>query len=279
MPPFQRHALACSVCDAIAMSILISTLNEQGVATLTLNRPDVHNAFDDVLIALLNTEIDRYARDPAVRILLLRASGKSFSAGADLGWMKRMVSYSREENLRDSEELERLMHGLYAFPKPVIAMVQGAAFGGAVGLVSCCDIAIASEQASFCLSEVKLGLAPAVISPFVIAAIGPRQASRYFLTGERFSANTAKQIGLVHEVLPAADLESFTEGLMSQLLNNGPQALLACKALTQKIQAATSPDIRRYTTELIASLRTSEEGQEGLAAFFEKRQPAWQTRN
>lgn len=261
------------------MSVLLSSLDKRGVATLTLNRPDVHNAFDDTLIALLNTEIDRHAADPSVHVLLLKAEGKSFSAGADLGWMKRMVTYSREDNLRDSEELERLMQGLYSFPKPVVAMVQGAAFGGAVGLVSCCDIAIASEHAAFCLSEVKLGLAPAVISPYVIAAIGARQASRYFLTAERFNAQTAQTLGLVHEVVPTEELESRTESLLTALLNNGPEALEASKALIQEIHSASSPEIRRYTTQLIARLRTSEEGQEGLSAFFEKRQPNWQIRN
>lgn len=261
------------------MATVLTSLDARGVATLSLNRPEVHNAFDDVVIGELNAAIDSYARHPDVRLLVLRAEGKSFSAGADLGWMKRMASYSREDNLADARELERLMRGLYDFPRPTIAVVQGAAYGGAVGLVSCCDIAIASEQASFALSEAKLGLAPAVIGPFVIAAIGARQASRYFLTAERFSAATAREIGLVHEVVTAETLDETQEKLLATLLANGPIALMAAKALLRKVAAATSPDIAAYTTELIASLRTSQEGQEGLGAFFEKRQPAWQQKN
>lgn len=261
------------------MASLLTSLDTQGVATLILNRPEVHNAFDDAVIGELNIAIETYAKHPDVRLLVLRAEGKSFSAGADLGWMKRMASYSREDNLADALELERLMRGLYDFPKPTIAVVQGAAYGGAVGLVSCCDIAIASEQASFALSEAKLGLAPAVISPFVIAAIGARQANRYFLTAERFSATTARELGLVHEVVTPDALEAAQAKMVDTLLANGPVALMAAKALLRKVAAATSPDIAAYTTELIASLRTSQEGQEGLGAFFEKRQPAWQKKN
>lgn len=258
------------------MTALLSSLDERGVATLTLNRPEVHNAFDDALIAELNTAIDQFARHPEVRLLVLRSEGKSFSAGADLGWMKRMASYSREDNEKDAGELERLMRGLYDFPKPTLALVQGAAYGGAVGLVSCCDIALASDKASFSLSEAKLGLAPAVISPYVIAAIGARQASRFFLTAERFSAEQARDVDLVHEVCTPDALESRAAEFINTLLDNGPVALMACKALLRRISPADSPEIRHYTTTLIASLRTSQEGQEGLSAFFEKRAPAWQ---
>lgn len=261
------------------MASLIHSIDARGVATLTLNRPDVHNAFDDAVIAELNAAIDHYARHPDARLLVLRAEGKSFSAGADLGWMKRMATFSREDNLADARELERLMRGLYDFPKPTLAVVQGAAYGGAVGLVSCCDLAVASTHASFSLSEARLGLAPAVISPFVIAAIGPRQASRYFLTAERFSAETAQEIGLVNEVVAPDALDEASGRMVATLLANGPIALMACKALLRKVASATSPDIAAYTTELIASLRTSQEGQEGLSAFFEKRPPAWQHRN
>lgn len=261
------------------MASLLTSLDKRGVATLTLNRPEVHNAFDDTVIGELNTAIETYSKHPDVRLLLLAASGKSFSAGADLGWMKRMASYSREENLADARELERLMRSLYDFPKPTLAVVQGAAYGGAVGLVSCCDIALASDNASFTLSEAKLGLAPAVISPFVIATIGARQASRYFLTAERFSAATARELDLVHEVVAPEALEAAQARMIDTLLANGPIALMAGKALLRKVAPATSPEIAAYTTELIASLRTSQEGQEGLGAFFEKRQPAWQQKN
>lgn len=261
------------------MSALLTELDERGVATLTLNRPDVHNAFDDALIAELNTAIDSYSRHPHVRLLILRANGKSFSAGADLGWMKRMASYSREDNLADALELERLMRGLYEFPKPTLALVQGAAYGGAVGLVSCCDIAIAGTEASFSLSEAKLGLAPAVISPYVIAAIGARQASRYFLTAERFNADTALDIDLVHEVVENEELNAAGDKMITILLANGPVALMACKSTLRRIAPASSPELTAWTTELIASLRTSQEGQEGLSAFFEKRAPAWQKKS
>lgn len=261
------------------MPALLASLDPRGVATLTLNRPEVHNAFDDDLIAELNRVIAEFSLHPEVRLLVLRAEGKSFSAGADLGWMKRMASYSREDNEADARELEKLMRSLHEFPKPTLALVQGAAYGGAVGLVSCCDIAIASESASFSLSEAKLGLAPAVISPYVIAAMGARQASRYFLGAERFSAQRACEIGLVHEVVAADALTGASEKMISTLLDNGPVALMACKALLRKISPVTSAEINAYTTTLIASLRTSQEGQEGLSAFFEKRAPAWQKKN
>lgn len=261
------------------MSALKTSLDEHGVASLVLNRPEVHNAFDDALIGELNTAIDQFHAAPNVRVLVIRAEGKSFSAGADLTWMKRMAACSEEENIADAQELERLMHGLHDFPKPTLAIVQGAAFGGAVGLVSCCDIAIASDNASFSLSEVKLGLAPAVISPFVIAAIGPRQASRYFLTAERFSASRALEMELLHEVTTPDQLHATADKLIQTLLANGPEALTASKALIRHVVPSTDDELRDYTTSLIAHLRTSPEGQEGLSAFFEKRAPAWQRRN
>ncbi len=258
------------------MNALLHSLDARGVATLTLNRPEVHNAFDDALISELNAAIAHYALNPAARLLVLNSSGKSFSAGADLAWMRRMATYSREDNLKDAQELEKLMRGLHQFPKPTLALVQGAAFGGAVGLVSCCDIALASSDASFSLSEVKLGLAPAVISPYVVAAMGARQASRYFLSGERFSAERALAMGLVHEVVDGAALSAKAEDMINTLLSNGPVAQIVGKALLHKLSPVSSPEIQAYTTELIASLRTSQEGQEGLSAFFEKRRPAWQ---
>lgn len=258
------------------MTALLSSLDHRGVATLTLNRPEIHNALDDKLIAELNAAIEKFGKHPDVRLLILRAEGKSFSAGGDLGWMKRMVNYSREDNIADAQALEQLMRGLYEFPKPSMAVVQGAAFGGAVGLVSCCDIAIASANVAFSLSEAKLGLAPATISPYVIAAIGARQAGRYFLTAERFTAETAKILGLVHEVTTPEMLSETAERMIQALLANGPIALMACKAVIREIAPASSPEITAYTIELIANLRTSQEGQEGLSAFFEKRAPAWQ---
>jgi methylglutaconyl-CoA hydratase len=258
---------------------LMHSLDERGIATLTLNRPEVHNAFDDALISELNTALAYYSLHPDVRLLVLRSTGKSFSAGADLAWMQRMASYSQEENLRDAGELERLMAAIYNFPRPTLAVVQGAAYGGAVGLISCCDIAIGSDKATFSLSEAKLGLAPAVISPYVIAAIGTRQASRYFLTAERFSAERAEAIGLLHECVAPEVLEGSVSSLVDTLLANGPIALMACKTIIRKIGHASSTDIRVFTTELIAGLRTSVEGQEGLRAFLEKRAPGWQKKD
>ena len=249
---------------------------ERGVETVTLNRPEVRNAFNDEVIAELTAVFAEIAKRPEVRCVVLAGNGPAFCAGADLNWMKRMAGYSRDDNLADARELERLMRSLHEFPRPVIAVVQGAAFGGAVGLVSCCDIALASDAASFCLSEVKLGLAPAVISPYVVAAIGARQAGRYFLSAERFTATTAREIGLVHEVVPATALAQAADDMIATLLANGPVALMACKALLRKVAPAASAEVATWTTELIASLRTSQEGQEGLSAFFAKRTPAWQ---
>jgi methylglutaconyl-CoA hydratase len=250
-------------------------LDSRGVATLCLDRPQLHNAFDDTLIAELNRVLTHYAADPAVRVLVLRSNGKSFSAGADLNWMKRVAQYNFDDNLRDSQALAELMERIYRFPAPTVAVVQGPAFGGGVGLVSCCDIAIASTSASFCLSEVKLGLAPAVISPYVIAAMGARQAQRYFLTAERFSADTACQTGLVQQVVAPEVLDDEAGKLVNALLANGPVALAACKKLIHRVAEASTPEIRDYTTHLIATLRAGAEGQEGLKAFLDKRPANW----
>jgi methylglutaconyl-CoA hydratase len=190
--------------------MLQHTIDERGVVTLTLDRPQLHNAFDDALIAELIKVLALYKAHSQSRLLVLRANGKSFSAGADLNWMQRVAQYTQAENKADAENLAELMSSLYYFPHPTIAVVQGAAFGGGVGLVSCCDIALASDKASFCLSEVKLGLVPAVISPYVIAAIGARQAQRYFLSAERFDAQTAYHLGLVQQLCSAEDLDNQT---------------------------------------------------------------------
>jgi methylglutaconyl-CoA hydratase len=212
---------------------------------------------------------------PQSRLLVLRANGKSFSAGADLNWMQRVAQYSQAENKADAENLAELMSSLYYFPHPTLAIVQGAAFGGGVGLVSCCDIAIASDKASFCLSEVKLGLVPAVISPYVIAAIGTRQAQRYFLSAERFDAQTAYHLGLVQQLCTPETLDNQATALIDNLLSNAPVALSACKQLIHRVDASINPELRDYTTSLIAQLRVSPEGQEGLAAFLEKRPAGW----
>lgn len=256
---------------------LIIDIDKRGVATLTMNRPTLHNAFDDALIAEMTAQLQTLDNDPAVKVILLAAAGKSFSAGADLNWMKRMVAYTKEENHRDAMALGELMRTLNFVSKPTIAAVQGAAYGGGVGLVACCDIVIASEKASFCLSEVKLGLIPAVISPYVVRAIGAQASRRYFLTAERFDVNTAQQLGLVHEVVAPDALNEKVESMVSGLLQNGPCAVAAAKSLVFAVEhgdvdAAMIED----TAERIAALRISPEGQEGLGAFLEKRRPAWQ---
>ncbi|MBB5390901.1 MULTISPECIES: enoyl-CoA hydratase-related protein [unclassified Herbaspirillum] len=251
-------------------------IDNHGIATITLNRPDVHNAFDDKLIAHLIALIGQAKEDARTRVLLLASTGKSFSAGADLAWMRRMADASREDNLRDARNLALLMETLNSFPAPTVAKVQGAVMGGGVGLVSCCDIVIASEEAFFALSEVKLGLAPAAISPYVVAKMGVSQARRYFVSGERFSAIRAAAIGLVHEVVLAAELDAKVEHTLDVLLGNGPQAMRAAKQLAQVANPLkVSPELAQYTAGVIADLRASDEGKEGLRAFLEKGSPAW----
>ncbi|WP_033067707.1 enoyl-CoA hydratase/isomerase family protein [Thalassospira australica] len=254
----------------------ICEITEAGIATITLNRPDIHNAFDDVLIADLTTKIDTLNTDPAVRVIILTGAGKSFSAGADLNWMKRMAEYSHAENLADSRALAKLMKVLNFSSKPTIALVNGAAFGGGVGLAACCDIVIASDRASFCLSEVKLGLIPAVISPYVVEAIGVNQARRYFLTAERFNAQTAQQIGLVHEVVSGDELTARGQEMAKILLANGPDAMHAAKNLIYAVANKPISDaVIDDTAQRIADQRASDEGREGIRAFLEKRPANW----
>ena len=250
---------------------------DAGVGRLTLNRPEVHNAFDDVLIAQLTAALLSLEADRRVRLVVLAAAGKSFSAGADLAWMQRMAGYSEAENLADARALAGLMSTLDRLAKPTVALVQGAAFGGGVGLVACCDIAIASEAASFSLSEVKLGLIPAVISPYVVAAMGPGAARRFILTAERFSAPQALALGLVHEVVPADRLEETGQKVLDHLTQGGPRAQADAKDLV--LSLAGRPIDRALveeTAERIARIRVGEEAREGLAAFLEKRKAEWQ---
>ncbi|MGD8378824.1 MAG: enoyl-CoA hydratase/isomerase family protein [Gammaproteobacteria bacterium] len=254
------------------------SVDARGVATLTLNQPAKHNAFDSELIARLTDMLGRLGTDDAVRAVVLTGEGKSFSAGADIRWMRSMADYDEARNFEDSLRLAELMSVLDGLGKPTVARVNGAAIGGGTGLVACCDIAIAADNAVFAFSEVRLGLVPAVISPYVIAAIGPRQARRYFLTAERFRAPEAARIGLVHEAVPAADLDERVETVLDALLAGGPQALASCKELVASVvnQDADSRDAaKQMTSRLIAQLRVSEEGQEGLGAFLEKRRPGW----
>jgi methylglutaconyl-CoA hydratase len=251
-------------------------LDRDGVATLWLNRPDKHNAFDDGIIAELTAACERVAADPTLRVMVLASTGRNFSAGADLGWMQRMAEYSYQDNLRDARALANLMQTLDTLPQATIARVQGAAFGGAVGLVSCCDMAVATPAARFCLSEVKLGLIPATISPYVIAAIGPRAARRYFTTAETFSAESACQLGLVSELADEDALDQTVAQWVETILANGPQAVTAAKQLVSEVAGKpVDATLINHTCERIASIRVSTEGQQGLQAFLQKRSPDW----
>jgi len=254
---------------------LIHSLDSRGVATVTLNRPEIHNAFDDALIAELTEVLAAYGENRAVRALILTGAGKSFSAGADLGWMKRMAGYSYEENLADAAGLARLMNVLDRLPKPTIGLINGAAYGGGVGLVACCDIVIASERASFCLSEVKLGILPAAISPYVVAAIGPRQARRYFQTAEVISADEARRIGLVHDVVAPDQMAATRDKILAAIFQGAPGAQADAKDLVFTVDRPLTDEVMSETGRRIALRRASEEGREGIGAFLAKREPAW----
>jgi len=255
---------------------VLSIEDRAGVRTLCLQRPALHNAFDARLIAELTAALAQAGRDPAVRVVVLAGAGASFSAGADLHWMRGMAAASEADNRGDAEALARLMRTLDELPRPTLARVHGAAYGGGVGLVACCDIAIGSEQARFGLTESRLGLLPAVISPYVIAAIGPRQARRWFASAETFDAATAHAIGLLHEVVPAEALDEALARQVRLLLGAGPQAAAAAKSLVREVAAHHDRDrLDRDNAALIARLRVSAEGQEGLSAFLEKRAASW----
>ncbi|MGQ0801504.1 MAG: enoyl-CoA hydratase-related protein [Pseudomarimonas sp.] len=257
-------------------SVLLAV--DAGTATITLHRASVHNAFDENLINDLIEVLREVEAAPEVRVVILTGAGKSFSAGADLGWMKRMAKASEKDNRRDARQLAKLMRTLDQLSKPTIARVNGAAYGGGVGLIACCDIAIGASEARFALTETRLGLVPAVISPYVIDAIGPRQARRLFLTAELFDAAFAERIGLLHQHVPLAELDAAVKESVDRLRDNGPKAMLAAKRLVARI-AHPNSKVRRAQDEenadLIAGLRVSAEGQEGLAAFFDKRRPKW----
>jgi len=247
-----------------------------GIATLWLNRPDLHNAFDDGLIAEVTSAIDSLSNDTAARVVIVAGKGKSFSAGADLGWMKRMAGYSLEQNEADANRLAEMLHKLNTMPKPTIAAVQGAAMGGGVGLCAACDIGIAASDAVFALSEAKLGLIPAVISPYVIEAIGARAARRYMLTAERFDAATAERLGLVSAVVAPDRLMTEARRIAEILLQNGPLAVREAKLLVAHVgERPNDAALRAETAKRIARLRATEEGREGVAAFLEKRKPGW----
>ena len=246
------------------------------VATVTLNRPDVRNAFNETTIAELALAFDELGRDEMVRAIVLAANGPAFCAGADLNWMKKMAGYSDAENLADAAKLADMLRTIYLCPKPVVARVQGDCYAGGMGLVAACDIAVSAADAGYCLSEVKLGLIPGTISPYVIKAMGENAARRYFVTAERFTAQEAHRIGFVHEVVAADALDATVAGIVKALVNNSPNAVRQAKVLVRDMAGqAVSDALLLDTAERIARIRASSEGREGVASFLEKRKPSW----
>lgn len=249
---------------------------KNAVAYLTLNRAEKHNAFDDAMIAELTRCFTAVAKEDKIRAMVLQAKGKSFSAGADLGWMQRMANYTLEENQQDAMKLASMLQILNTLPKPTIVRIQGAAFGGAVGLIACCDMAIAAEQSQFCLSEVRVGLIPATISPYVVEAMGARACRRYFQTAEVFSAQQAKALGLINEVVLTQALDAHIDALIGNILKNGPHAVAKAKALIREVTGKpVDAKLMTTTSQMIADVRVSEEAQQGLRAFIKKQPAPW----
>ena len=256
--------------------VLITTIDSRGVARLTMNRPDIRNAFNEQLVGDICETMGRLNADANVRAIVMTGAGKAFSAGADLNMMKRAAGYSAAENKDDARRLAHMLSSIYHAPKPTIALVNGPAMGGGLGLIAACDIAIGADTAFFALSEVKLGLIPAVISPFVIQAITVRQARRYFTTGERFGADEAQRIGLLHKVVPANALNDALEETLGELLVCGPHSQGMAKELIRKVAYRPFGDaVMEETAGLIAKARAGDEGKEGVTAFLEKRKPNW----
>jgi len=246
------------------------------VATLTLNRPDVRNAFNETVIAELTGAFRALADEPSVRAIVLSGNGPAFCAGADLNWMKKMAGYSDEENRADALRLAEMLRAIYTCPKPVMARVQGDTYAGGVGLVAACDIVVAVDTANFCLSEAKLGLIPATISPYVIRALGEQASRRYFITAERFSAAEAHRLGLVHELVSADALDTKVADITAALVANSPNAVRESKRLVREVSGAAVNDaLLADTAERIAAIRASEEGHEGVQSFLGKRKPNW----
>ncbi len=266
----RKKTAAAFACETLDIDL------RNGIGLVALNRPELHNAFNETLIEELTRVLLALDAEPSVRAVVLTGHGKSFCAGADLHWMKKMAAYGAAENLADAQALALMLRTLYGLAKPTVACVRGAAFGGGVGLVACCDIAVAAQDATFSLSEAKLGLIPATISPYVIEAIGARQARRYFLTAERFTAAEAFRIGLVHDLVPEAELDTRINELLGALLVAGPAAQLECKALIRGVaHRPIDADVIGGTAEHIAAVRASPEGKEGVAAFLGKRPASW----
>jgi len=248
---------------------------ENQVAQIILNRPKVHNAFNSTMISELLEVFQEIKDDSFIRVVILTGKGKSFCAGADLNWMKEIINYSFDQNLKESLEIAELLHTIYSIPKPTIAKVNGAAIGGGVGFLSACDIVLAANTAKFGLSEVKIGLIPAAISPYVVRRIGESKAREYFLTGERIHAERARELGLVNHFYSPQKLEEETQNMVSQLLSSGPNAIANCKQLLFKVPQISLTEAKEFTARMIADLRISKEGQEGMNSFLEKRKPNW----
>ena len=249
---------------------------QRGVATLVLNRPEVRNAFNDEVIAEFTQAFGELGDREDVRCVVLAAAGQAFCAGADLNWMRRMADYSHAENLADAAQLAEMLRAMYECPKPTVARIQGDVFAGGMGLVAACDMAVSVDTATFCLSEVKLGLIPATISPYVIRAMGARAAHRYFLTAERFGADEAYRIGFVHEVVSADQLDAKVSEITQALVSASPVAVKACKRLVQDVAGREiTAELIAQTVQGIADIRSSAQGKEGVQSFLQKRKPSW----
>ena len=259
----------------MSYEFLTCDIDERGVATVALNRPEIHNAFNDKLIEELRRVFFELDGNDQCRLAVLTGNGKSFCAGADLNWMKSMVDYSKSENIEDSRKLSNMFAGIDNFSKVLIGKVNGHALGGGVGLVAVCDYAICSERAKFGFTEVRLGLVPAVISPYCINKIGVSNARAWFMSGELFSAQKACEMNLAHEVCPLEELEEKTEALIESFLKAGPKASIEAKKLVKSVTTLKSSDVQEYTLETIAALRVSQEGQEGMQALLNKSKPSW----
>jgi methylglutaconyl-CoA hydratase len=245
------------------------------VAKIWLDRPEVRNAFNEELIAELTDACSAFSKDDGTRVITLSGRGEIFSAGADLNWMRRVADYTYEENLADAKQFAAMLHGIYGLPQATIAAINGPCIGGGVGLLSACDVAVASEKAFFALAEIRLGIAPAAISPYVIRKIEERKAREYFLTGKRFDTQTACEIGLLNDVVPHASFDDTVKKWEQQFLKAAPGAVKVCKELIARVSRSPIEDVQDFTAETISRLRMAPEGREGFAAFFEKRKPKW----
>lgn len=249
---------------------------ENYVATVTLNRPEIRNAFNEEMISELTSVFEQWGQSDEVRVIVLAAAGKAFCAGADLNWMRAMADYDYEENLADADKLAQMLKTIYQCPKPTIAAIQGDVYAGGMGLVAACDIAISVKIANFCLSEVRLGLAPATISPYVIRALGARASQRYFLTAEVFDAKKARQLGFIHERVNEDEIQDRVATICAKIVNNSPDAVKTCKHLLHEVASETITDeLIANTVKQIADIRSSQQGKEGVQAFLQKRKPDW----